>query len=48
MGYRIVSIKHRKIAAEGDGVIVIFNYRENKKVRIPYDLRQRIVDLRVR
>ena len=45
MGYRIVSIKHRKIAAEGDGVIVIFNYRENKKVRIPDDLRQRIVDL---
>ncbi len=45
MGYRVVSVKHRKIAAEGDGVIVTFNYRENKKVPIPVDWRQRIVDL---
>jgi len=45
MGYRVVSVKHRKIAAEGDGVIVTFDYRENKKVPIPADWRQRIADL---
>ncbi len=45
MGYRVVSVKHRKVAAEGEGVIVTFNYRDNKKVRIPDDWRQRIVDL---
>jgi acyl-CoA thioester hydrolase len=45
MGYRIVSVKHRKIAAEGDGVIVTFDYRENRKVRIPDGWRQRIMDL---
>ena len=45
MGYRVVSVKHRKVAAEGDGVIVTFDYRENKKVRIPDDWRQRIVAL---
>ena len=45
MGYLIVSVKHRKIAAEGDGVIVTFDYRQNKKVRIPDDWRQWIVDL---
>ena len=45
MGYRIVSVKHRKIAAEGDGVIVTFDYRQNKKVRIPDDWRRWIAGL---
>jgi hypothetical protein len=27
----VVSTKHHKIAAEGDDVIVDFNYRKNKK-----------------
>ncbi|MHB8910714.1 MAG: acyl-CoA thioesterase [Syntrophales bacterium] len=45
MGYRIVSVTHRKIVAEGDGVIVTFDYRKNRKVRIPDDWRMWIEDL---
>jgi acyl-CoA thioester hydrolase len=45
MHYLVVSAKHRKAAAEGDGVIVTFNYRENKKVAVPEVVRQRILDL---
>jgi acyl-CoA thioester hydrolase len=45
MEYHIVSHKHRKVAAEGDGLIVCFNYTENKKAAIPGELRQRIEKL---
>jgi acyl-CoA thioester hydrolase len=45
MGYCVFSTNHQKVAAEGDGLIVSFDYRDNKKVPIPADLRQRIVDL---
>jgi hypothetical protein len=33
------------LAAEGDGVIVTFNYRENKKVLVPEELRLMIVKI---
>ena len=45
MDHRVVSTKQQKIAAEGDAVVVAFNYRENKKALIPDELRQRILDV---
>lgn len=45
MNYLVVSKRLKKVAAEGDGLIVAFNYRENRKAIIPDDLRQRINDL---
>jgi acyl-CoA thioester hydrolase len=45
MHYLVVSEKHQKVAAEGDGVIVTFNYREGKKVAVPEVVRQKIVDI---
>jgi acyl-CoA thioester hydrolase len=45
MNYVIASEKHGKIAAEGEGIIVAFNYRENKKVMLPGELRSRIADI---
>jgi acyl-CoA thioester hydrolase len=45
MDYRAVSTKHQKVAAEADGVIVTFNYRENKKVSVPEKLRRLIMEI---
>jgi acyl-CoA thioester hydrolase len=45
MNYLVVSKKHEKVAAEGDGVIVTFNYRESKKVAVPEVVRQKILDI---
>jgi len=45
MNYLVVSTRLQKVAAEGDGLIVSFNYRENKKAIIPDELKQRILDL---
>lgn len=45
MNYIIVSIKHEKTAAEGEGLIVAFNYRDNKKVLLPEEMRQRIMNI---
>jgi acyl-CoA thioester hydrolase len=39
----VVSHRHQKIAAEGEGVIVMYNYREGKKTAIPDALRQRLL-----
>lgn len=44
MNYLVISKKHQKVAAEGDGVIVTFNYREGKKVNVPEVVKQRILD----
>jgi acyl-CoA thioester hydrolase len=43
MKYVIVSHKHQKIAAEGDGVVVMYDYREGKKTAIPEEIRKRIL-----
>lgn len=40
--FRIVSTRHDAVAAEGDGVVVTFDYGAGRKVAIPDDLRQRI------
>jgi acyl-CoA thioester hydrolase len=45
MGYGVFSTNHQKVAAEGDGLIVTFDYKGSKKVPIPAELRQRILDL---
>ena len=45
MEYYVVSHKHQKVAAEGIGLIVSFNYRENTKAPIPSELKQRIEQL---
>ena len=45
MNYLVFSTKHQKVAAEGDGVIVTFNYREGKKVTVPEIVKQRIIDI---
>lgn len=45
MEFFIVSHKHQKLAAQGDGVVVSFNYRENKKAPLPGAWQQRIAAL---
>lgn len=45
MNHLVVSTKHQKVAAEGDGVIVIFNYREGKKVTVPEVVRPSILNI---
>jgi acyl-CoA thioester hydrolase len=45
MNHVVVSKKHQKVAAEGDGVIVIFNYRQGKKVTVPEVVKERILDI---
>jgi len=42
MEYYVVSHKHQKVAAEGTGLIVCFNYKENKKTAVPAELKRRI------
>lgn len=42
MDYYVVSHNHEKVAAEGTGLIVCFNYKENKKTAIPAKLKRRI------
>jgi acyl-CoA thioester hydrolase len=45
MNHLVLSTKHSKVAAEGDGVIVTFNYREGKKVTVPEVLKRSILDI---
>ena len=45
MEYKMVSKKHQSVAATGDGVIVCFNYIENKKVPLPDDLIKKINEI---
>jgi len=45
MEYVIVSHAHNAIAAEGDGVVVAFNYRDNKKTSLPAEIKKRIEEL---
>jgi acyl-CoA thioester hydrolase len=42
MRYRVASHRHAKIAAEGEGVLVTFNYIEKQKVPVPEALHQKI------
>jgi len=45
MKYAVVSHNHQRIAAEGDGVVVMYNYHEGKKTAIPEEIRKRIAEL---
>ncbi|MBP9010108.1 MAG: thioesterase family protein [Smithellaceae bacterium] len=45
MGYEIFSTKTKRLAADGEGVIVTYDYRNNVKVSIPDSLRARIMEL---
>jgi acyl-CoA thioester hydrolase len=45
MGHCIFSTTHQKIAAQGDALVVTFNYQENKKAPVPDVLRKRIMDI---
>jgi acyl-CoA thioester hydrolase len=42
MDYRAVSLRHEAIAAEGEGLIVAYDYRHKHKALIPPDMRERI------
>jgi acyl-CoA thioester hydrolase len=43
--HRIVSHRYQKIAAEGEGVLVAYDYRQLCKAALPDELRQRIQEL---
>ena len=45
MLYRIVSDRLSDVAAEGDGLIVSYDYRHKRKAALPDDVRDRIEDL---
>ena len=45
MEYRVVSHQHQKIAAEGDGLLVYYDYRKQQKTDIPDEIRQKITAL---
>lgn len=45
MEYCIISQNRQKIAAEGEGTIVSFNYQENRKASLPAEIKNRILEL---
>ncbi len=45
MGYEVFSTRHKRIAAEGEGVVVTYDYRNNKKVAVPEELRKKIMEM---
>jgi acyl-CoA thioester hydrolase len=45
MFYAVYSHRLQKIAAEGEGTIVCFDYRENRKAPLPAELKQKISEL---
>jgi acyl-CoA thioester hydrolase len=45
MFYAVYSHKLQKIAAEGEGTIVCFDYRENRKAPLPKSLKENISNL---
>jgi acyl-CoA thioester hydrolase len=42
MEYIVVSHRHRKVAAEGSGLIVVYDYRAKRKAPLPDEIRRRI------
>jgi acyl-CoA thioester hydrolase len=45
MFYAVYSHRLQKLAAEGEGTIVCFDYRENRKARLPDELKRKIAEL---
>jgi acyl-CoA thioester hydrolase len=42
MKYTVVSHRHQRIAAEGEGLIVSYDYREKRKAPLPQEIKTRI------
>ena len=42
MAFRVVSHRHQRVAAEGDGLIVTYDYRAGRKTLVPQEVRARI------
>lgn len=45
MGYEIFSHSHSRIVADGEGVIVTYDYNAGKKVPIPEELKKNILEM---
>jgi len=45
MRHRLMSERHRRLAAEGEGVIVAYDYGINRKAELPEAIRARIEEL---
>jgi acyl-CoA thioester hydrolase len=45
MRYAVASRRHRRIAAEGEGLIVAYDYRQLRKAPLPAEIRERIHEL---
>lgn len=45
MKYAVFSHKHNNLAALGEGVLVTFDYQNNKKALIPDEIRKRIIEV---
>jgi len=45
MKYAAISHKHKKVAAFGEGMLVTFDYQNNKKTPIPDEIKKRIIVL---
>ncbi len=45
MIYRVVSHRLQRVAAEGEGVIVSYNYRQNKKAPLPAEVKANILEI---
>ena len=45
MKYLVVSQGHAKIAAEGEGLVVSYDYRAQKKAQLPDEIKERIRSL---
>jgi len=45
MQYVVVSHRHGKAAAEGEGLIVAYDYRASRKAALPDEIRERIAAL---
>jgi acyl-CoA thioester hydrolase len=45
MSYAVFSHRLKRIAADGEGVLVCFDYRQNRKAPVPARLRQRIEEI---
>ena len=42
MEYRVVSVRHGGVAAEGQGIVVAYDYNANRKTAIPESVRGRL------
>lgn len=45
MEYAAVSQRHAKIAAQGSGLVVMYDYTHNRKAAVPAELRRAIIEV---